>query len=419
MTTRFRAATAADQEETLQVLSQAFGREKGSQKFERDAASVRAHPESYRVLESNGKIVSALHISQHRIQIGSSVITKADVGEVSTLPEHQGKGFGTQLMEETVRWMRQEGFHLSRLGGYTKFYRRFGWIHFPRGFIEFPLAGLTSRGGHTAPDGFLRADYPGQIRPYHPTADYLAHYRLYGEFNHNRTGAQPQGPASPPGENPNWEPNPWRIVYEEAGEVLAYLFAQTAPTDHTRFETRVTIPDAAVAPEFPKPLGYLLSHILLAAHHYGASTVSARLPLDPYLYPIYRDYSLGFIPTLWETTESGNMLQVIDFPGLIATLIPDLQTRLNKTAIPVQNGGLRLCVNGQTADLQLRNGKLTQQPGDFPKIEMNQELFCSMLLGLQPVFHIVRQLPSRHTQESVALLEALFPPQPTATGIWG
>jgi GNAT superfamily N-acetyltransferase len=404
----------------MQVLSQAFGRGKGSQKFERDLARFIAEPESYLVLETHGEVVSALHISRHQIQIGSSVITKADVGEVSTLPKYQGKGYGTRLMEETVRWMQQEGFHLSRLGGYVRFYRRFGWVPFPRGFVEFPLAGLTSRGSHTDPDAFLKTtNHPGQIRPYDPTRDAPSCYRLYGRFNHYRTGAQLQGSTPFPTGDSSLKLDPWRVVYEEAGEVLAYLFARTAPTDHSRFETRVAIQEAGVAPEWPKPLGYLLRHILLGAYHYGARTVSARLPLDPYLYSIYRDYSLGFVPVLWQTTESGNMLQIIDLPALISILIPEFQTRLQNTAIPVQNGGLRFCVNGQTVDLHLQDGIVIQGPGNSPEVEFPQDLFCQLLLGLQPVFHVVRQLPVQLPKESIALLEVLFPPQPTATGVWG
>ena len=416
MITRARSATPADQEAVIRVLSRTFDREEGSPRFERDRALFCRDPGSYRVLELKGHIVGALHIGRHGIQIGSCVITKADVGEVSILPEYQGKGYGTQLMQETVEWMRQEGFHLSRLGGYVRFYRRFGWVPFPRGFVEFPLAGLRSRGGFTNPEELLKSlCYPGRIRPYNPVTDFGAYNCLHCGFNRNRTGAQPYE-ASPPRHDPNWQPDPWRVVYEEAGEVLAFLFAGTAPTDHTRFETRVAIQEATVSPEFPTPLGYLLAHILLAAHRYGAPSVSARLPLDPFLYPIYRDYSLGFVPTLWQTTESGNMLRVIDLSGLIEVLLPELQTRVQEAAIPVREGGLRLRVNGHTATLRLRDGMLSQGPGDLPEVELDQELFGFLFLGLQPVFHVVRQLPLRPHMTRSPFWTSCFLPNRRARG---
>lgn len=420
MTVCYRSAAAADEDAVMEVLSLAFHREAGGEKFERDRAVFRRDPESFRVLEAQGRIVGALHIGRHRIQVGCGVLTKADVGEVAILPAYQGKGYGARLMSKTVVWMREAGFHLSRLGGYAAFYRRFGWTSFPRGFVEFPLSGLRSRGGLTGPEALSRAEaYPGRIRPYDPATDFEARARLYCAFNRNRTGARPHEASRPPAPDANWRPNPWRVVYEEAGDVLAFLFAGTAPTDHTRFETRVTFQDAGVSPECPKPLGYLIRHLLLAAHRYGATSVSARLPLDPVLYPIYRDFSLGFVPTLWQTTESSNMLQVIDFPGLVDALLPELQARIQDAVIPIRKGCLCLRVNGQTAALCLRDGVLVREPGDVPAIEFDQDLLCLLLLGLLPVAHAVRRLPVRPSRDHVAFLDALFPPQGTATGVWG
>jgi len=416
----YRCAAAADEDAMMAVLSLAFRREAGGEKFERDRAAFRRDPERFRVLEAEGRIVGALHIGRHRIQVGRGVVTKADVGEVAILPTYQGKGYGSRLMSETVAWMREAGFHLSRLGGYAAFYRRFGWAPFPRGFVEFPLSGLRSRGGFTDPEVMLKPGAcPGRIRPYDPATDFEAHTRLYCAFNRNRTGARPHEASRPPAPDANWKPNPWRVVYEEAGDVLAFLFAAASGEDHTRFETRVSFQDGGVSPGSPEALGYLIRHHLLAAHRFGATCVSARLPLDPALYPVYRDYSLGFTPTLWQTTESSNMLQVIDFPGLVDALLPELQARLRDAVIPIREGGLCLEVNGQTVALCVRDGVLTQEPGDMSTVELDQDLFCLLLLGLLPVAHAVRRLPVCPPRDQVALLDALFPPQGTATGVWG
>ena len=145
MKTVLRSATATDEEAVIQVFSQAFNREKGGQKYERDLSVFKANPASHHVLEYNGKIISALHISEHRIQIGCCVITKADVGEISTLPEYQGKGFGTKLMEKIVK--RISPVTPGRICPVLSPFRL--GVPFPRGFVEFPMAGLTSRGTYT------------------------------------------------------------------------------------------------------------------------------------------------------------------------------------------------------------------------------------------------------------------------------
>ncbi|HIA65593.1 TPA: hypothetical protein EYN98_05925 [Candidatus Poribacteria bacterium] len=204
------------------------------------------------------------------------------------------------------------------------------------------------------------------------------------------------------------------MVHEKQGEVHAYMFAQTAPADLTRFETRVTIQDAAISTNSLDSLGYLLSHILVAAHRYGASTIRARLPLDFCLYPIYRDYILGFIPTLWQTTESGNMLQIIDFSALMKVLIPEFQNRLQNSVTSVEDGDWQICVNEQEIYFRLRQGQLTcidkPEPTDSVRIDLSQEPFCNLLLGLQSVCHVVRQLPVSLPRESIAFLTAIFPP---------
>ncbi|MCZ6633819.1 MAG: GNAT family N-acetyltransferase, partial [bacterium] len=314
-----RTANPADGEAVVQVMSQAFHRPPGTDKYNRDQSALQREPENYCVLEQNGHILGAFHVARHRIQIGSCIITKADIGEVSIHPDHQGKSLGSHMMQEAVSWMKQAGFHLSRLGGYNRFYQRFGWTPFVRGFIEFPLSGLTSRGGHTDPEEMLRPQHPDHIRPYHPEQDADACAHLYAIFNHNRTGAPPPDTKSFPNSGPL---HPWHLVYESQGKVQAYLFASATDADHNRFNTRVSFHDAAVDPADPTPFGHLLRHTLLEAHRYGTTTVSARLPLDPALHAIYRDYSLGFIATIWQTTESGNMLQILHLQALIDTLLP-------------------------------------------------------------------------------------------------
>ena len=78
-----------------------------------------------------------------------------------------------------------------------------------------------------------------------------------------------------------------------------------------------------VSPDDPAPLGYLLGHILLAAHRLGAQSVSARLPLDPALYPTYQEHTLGYIPTLYQAAESSNLVDhnegMIVLPGSVGT----------------------------------------------------------------------------------------------------
>ena len=72
------------------------------------------------------QIAGAVLVRREEIQVGRAVVPKADVGEVCIAPDCQGEGLGTALVRMTVEQLRAEGVPLSRLGGYRRFYERFG-----------------------------------------------------------------------------------------------------------------------------------------------------------------------------------------------------------------------------------------------------------------------------------------------------
>ncbi len=151
----FRRAMVGDVEAVLRVMAQAFGRAPGAEKYERDKERITRETDAHWVLVRAGEIVGAAHVRREEIQVGQAVVAKADVGEVCIAPSCQGEGLGTALMKMVVGQLKADGYPLSRLGGYRRFYERFGWVPFPRGYIDFALRGLTSRGGFTDPVSYL------------------------------------------------------------------------------------------------------------------------------------------------------------------------------------------------------------------------------------------------------------------------
>lgn len=96
------------------------------------------------------------------------------VGEVAVLPEYQGCGIGTFLMEHTVELLKKDVpcADYAFLGGYTGFYSRFGFRPVdaaPR--LEVPLA--PERGGTKRFSILERLPRPeaGVFRPFSPETD--------------------------------------------------------------------------------------------------------------------------------------------------------------------------------------------------------------------------------------------------------
>ncbi len=79
------------------------------------------------VVERDGCIVSHVGTYPMDIIIGSARILCAGVGGVATHPEERGKGYMSQLMEESLRKMREEGYHISVLWGNQQRYSNFGY----------------------------------------------------------------------------------------------------------------------------------------------------------------------------------------------------------------------------------------------------------------------------------------------------
>ncbi len=403
----FRRAMEGDAAEALRVMAQAFCRAPGSEKYERDRERIAREIDAHWVLVREGEIVGAVHVRREEIQVGRSIVTKADVGEVSIAPGCQGEGLGTALMQMTVEQLRADGYPLSRLGGYRRFYERFGWVPFPRGYVDFALGGLTSRGGFTDPVSYLdRPEEDARIRAYDGRRDAAACEALYAAFNAGRTGA---APARSSGAGAG---NPWRVVYEVGGAVRAYVFASQNAPPHTRFSTAVSISDGACDLGDTRPLGATLRYILRQAAIAGAESVRARLPLDPSLYDLYRDSSCGFVPSLWLSSEGGNMLQVLSLKGLLEAIAAELTERLRTAKQATGEVGLR--VRGETVGLAWDGERVTVGEGKGDWVELGQDGVMKIVLGLVPVEQVVEG-----ERGDVAMLRAAFPVQGTATGVWG
>ncbi|MBS10302.1 MAG: hypothetical protein CME19_01700 [Gemmatimonadetes bacterium] len=403
----FRQAVDGDADAILQIMSGAFAREPGTQKYERDRNRLREEIDTHWVLSWRGEVVGALHTQVDEIQVGRTTITKVDVGEVCVYPACQSEGLGTILMQRLVDQLKADGHTLSRLGGYRRFYERFGWAPFPRGSVEFPLQGLTSRSGFTDPVTFLdRVDEDVHIRPYDGKRDAEACERLYRAFNEGRTGARPTRSFGA------GTGNPWQVVHEQEGEVRAYVFANQNDPPFGRLSSAVSISDAACDPAWTAPLGESLRYLLRQAAVSGAESVRARLPLDPTLYDLYRDASCGFIPSLWQSSEGGNMLQILSLRRLLEEIAPELAARAKTAGLPGTDVTLR--VQDETVGIVWNGKSVVVGDASMDPVELGQDGLMKLILGLLPAEQVVSR-----DRTDASILRTLFPVQPTATGVWG
>jgi predicted acetyltransferase len=121
-----RAATRGELEQVLTVRGRAFqiSRSQWPSPDDIDDADL----ERIRVVVVDGKVVSSLTMIPATIQIGSARVPMGGIGNVSTLPEEQNRGYATALMKDTLRVLGEQGFWTSVLFPFSfTFYRKFGY----------------------------------------------------------------------------------------------------------------------------------------------------------------------------------------------------------------------------------------------------------------------------------------------------
>lgn len=91
------------------------------------------HPERVRVGLLDGRIVSQVVILHRAAYVGNQVISVAGVTAVCTHPAYQRQGFGSRVVQDALRLIRNQGYDMAmlttRLPG---FFSRFGFREVPK-----------------------------------------------------------------------------------------------------------------------------------------------------------------------------------------------------------------------------------------------------------------------------------------------
>jgi predicted N-acetyltransferase YhbS len=418
---RIRTATPGDAEAVGLVTQGAFGGSHG----EWVAETCRLAPEAWRVLEHNGRVVSVCQVQIHGIRVGRYEINKGDVGHVSTLPEFQGRGFGSELMRDTVGYLKEAGCQVGRLGGLIAFYSRFGWVPFPRRYYEFPIEPARAGAKTLQPDEYLQPPegFRGSVVPLDPVRHHEGRACLHEAFNRNRTGsiAISWGPP-PPRDTAEPDTTGLRLACEIEGELAGYIFAFERPQDHTAFEAQVEIGETAFDYRKPEALGALVAQVLRVAYERGAKRVTGRLPFDERVESALRAAGVAFHLVEIHTAPASNMIRIVDLLGLLKRIAPELEARLAASAVAEWNGEIAFCLDGgQSATIESKGGSLgvwDWTPGEF-RVDLDQATLLKLVLGLRSFSECAQVHAVSDARAATEVCNALFPRQPTASGVWG
>lgn len=422
--TVLRSATPQDMEKILNVIEKAFQIEKGSEKWKDKKNLILREVENWRILLENGRIIGAVHIGKSWLKIGKSKILKGDVGEVSILPEYQGKGYGSKLMENTIRWMKKEKYDISRLGGLVKFYSRFGYIRFPRRYVEFSVGNKIWVGASKIEEGEIPIpeEFVSKIRPFNPKRDFSSYIEIHNRFNQSYTGASiinqdfklSQKSAS------------ISVVFEENGKISGYLFATQHPAEYSKTDSSVgeiTIVDVGYEKEKPYVFESLIKYINNFAYRKGIKRITARIPFDPEIIEILSGIGIHFQCSETYGGKGANMLQIINLQSLFERLVPELEDRLKNSITSNWQGILEIKIKKDRVQLHIIQGKIKVVEDKEPTLSLSlKEIYLlKLVLGLlsfEEVKNILEEKIKLNSLE-IALLNNLFPRKLVSSSNWG
>lgn len=183
MAFRVRALQKGELDGLLLCFQDAFGVDEQSIAVVRNSLvnDPYFHPERVRVGVLNGHIISHVVILHRAVYVGPQVITVAGVTAVATHPAYQRQGFGSRVVQDAIRLIRQQNYDMAMLTTRVPdFFLRFSFREVPKvdGF-ECPASALAS----LQVDGY-------SVQPLDYSRDWRAISHIYHLYSAGITGMQ-------------------------------------------------------------------------------------------------------------------------------------------------------------------------------------------------------------------------------------
>ena len=403
-TLAFRNAEPSDADGIMRVQRALSDHSPGGSAWERLKASIQAVAGQWRIGLADGKVVTSVHAEPCAVWFGRCRIPWADVGGVSVMPELQGRGLGTQAMQDVVRWMPTAGYVVSRLGGLVRFYSRFGYRTFPRQYVEFPVPRTVSAGTARLPfpEVIRRAfESGGTVRPMDRTGDGAGAWDVLEAFSRHRTGCRSwDRPAD------NALPQRAAVVFEEDGRVRGLASYHDYGGDHSSFEGHITAYLLAYESGCVAALDALVKHLLRLAYDQQARRVTALLPFDAALVGDLDQIAVEYNLCRTIGPIAGNMIRILSLRFLLESIADELARRVQGVR---WRGRIGLEVGEDQITLAIGDGTVAadDDPAADVTLSLDQAEMLRMVLGIMPPVW-PRKLAPGHP--ACAAMSAMFPP---------
>lgn len=339
-----------------------------------------------RIVLVDGKIVSGLTIVDKVLRIGKARLRTAGVGDVFTLPGYRRRGYATRLMEDSLEFMKREGFHLTCLFGRKDFYHRVGYASaLCFASLTIPVEdALHCRGSSVlkAPSDSLREEL----------------LRLRDKEN-ERTVLGFERPE-------DW----WNFIVKSKGglkgcrlflegrRVFAYAFLSG--------EDELNVEEFACEPDY---YGAFLGTLALYAKRRKQKRIRFTAPAD---HP-FREFAIeyGGCLAVEYTRNGGGMLRIVNLEATAQAMEKEWERRLKASRRKHWEGEVNFQTDIGSFGLRIKNEKLEvmDKLDTRSTVRLPQKRLAQLLVGYRSV-ESIRSMEGVSVPGSlVSLLDAIFP----------
>jgi len=344
-----------------------------------------ALPEHSRLVVHDGQIVAHQRLYHHPIGFSGTVINAWAVGDVCTHPAHRRKGLGRALLEDCVRYIREQGGALCLIrSSVFYFYCSIGWDSIAVPAFRLDVEKFPSESLRT--DGY-------ETRTFEESLDLWRVASVHQQFNAGRDLVR-QRDGYFWANHRTWrlgDTNGGFVVAEKDGEIGAY---------GRMVGNRIT--ELCHLPGEESAVNAVLEALVRRARSQRLNEIVGALPRDHLLWNVLRN-AAGV-----DTTEDNHtLLRLVDLKLLFSQILDSLSARLRASGREL-SGPITFRCADQEVTLVPHSGylSLVDNISDARQVNLPQRHLLELGAGLASPSAILKGIAD---EDTLADLEALFP----------
>jgi predicted acetyltransferase len=333
----------------------------------------------------DGKVVSVVQIFSRPMRIGGCVVQMGGVGSVGTRHKYRRAGYSSNVLRDSVQYMRAAGYDLSILfTDIQSHYAKAGWVMYP-----------TYRTRLTLPER-LENTSDTIIQQCDPEQDGRALREIYDCFNATRTGTIVRS-MEYWNNRPKWRECEPSLFWtgKQDGEIIAYLKG-----------SRWLIRELGYLPNHESAIIELFHHFFVQAKVEGVNEIEAIVPSE--CCELFK--AIGC--TVERLERYYTMLRIINLESLLTKMLPTFETRLNSSDFSRWEGAIHIRYESDKQTLIVKEGKIeVSGDAEVPTIDfpVSQTQLLNLLLGNMTARHVAFSNGLAFNESEIGLLAVLFP----------